>query len=524
MTWRILSVLPNPGTMEQVKDALDKELRDISFDFTSNEAKAKEKLKTEKYHLIVASLDIPEDSKADPMEGLRRGLDLAQWMQSEKMNIPTILFKIVDDPELERTVNKMDMCELIHEKPGWEDEFIKRVRQGLSPFKLPDQKRPDDQKRLDVDIHLDLDKKTADYSFKGVGNAEYRPLNIPTKEFLDLTTESRALERPTWQCKLQYLGEKLMKHIFQSNFDFAWDFKELVQEAGGLNNTRIRFVVEKEVYPIALEAIYGPCEQLEKDYWMLHAPIYRTVVVDRRCEPPLFHDQETRVGPLNILIIESPTEGEVHIKRKGSEGAGWPHRLERLTNVIDECDSLKNYCTSREYPGRVKIGKIEVIPRLNDMTPFAGQVQEALERKWHIVHYAGHSYFDPDTNEGYVFFPKGKDDKEKTLIEVVDLDHLSAWLRRANPNLVFLSSCRSSEEGFVFALARKGIPATVGFRWDVEDEMAAGFSKVFYRSLFSGETQSLEYVFLKARQDIYKQYPDNPIWAAPVLVMQIPSR
>jgi hypothetical protein len=119
---------------------------------------------------------------------------------------------------------------------------------------------------------------------------------------------------------------------------------------------------------------------------------------------------------------------------------------------------------------------------------------------------------------GYVFFPGGQDAKEESRIKVVDLELLSVWLRTAQSNLVFLSSCYKSREA-AFAFAKQGVPAIIGFQWDVEDDMAAEFTRVFYRILFGGEKQSLEYVFLKTRQNIYDYREINPIWAAPFLYM-----
>jgi len=52
--------------------------------------------------------------------------------------------------------------------------------------------------------------------------------------------------------------------------------------------------------------------------------------------------------------------------------------------------------------------------------------------------------------------------------------------------------------------------------------MAFQYTQEFYRELLAGKKRSLEYAFLNARKKIYAMYKDNPIWAAPVLVVQIP--
>jgi CheY-like chemotaxis protein len=528
MPRKILIVSPNATQLVRVKEVLEKELLNISIaiDLSTNDAEAREKICGGNHDLVVTSLDIPKDSKTLTQEGLRRGLALAKWLENEKENIRTILLAIPADAELNKMVNQLDNCELVNEELGWEDLFIKRVKQALEGGKETE------EKRLDVDIIVNIDANILEARFTGVNFAceiPYLTQGIEGGQLLTLVAESEALETDStveWQARLQHIGEGLMKHIFQRDMKFYSAFIEMRTIAGGLPNTRIRFIVEEKVHPLALEAIYGQHGQLEEDYWMLHAPIYRTVGKYGGWKYPLFHDRETRKGPLNILIIESPVEGEVEIKEKKTGSIVTRLKLERLENVRAECGFLKNYPYSPEYPGGVRIGKIEVIPKPEDHRPVIDQVRETLEhanRVWHIVHYAGHSYFDPSTNEGYVFFPGGKDETGRPTIKEVDLELLSVWLRMAEARLVFLSSCHSSEKGFVFALARKQIPATVGFRWDIEDHMAAEYTRVFYRELFGGEARSLEDAFLKARQNIYGEHREDLIWATPVLVVQLYS-
>ncbi|NIO06181.1 MAG: hypothetical protein GTN74_16725 [Proteobacteria bacterium] len=83
-----------------------------------------------------------------------------------------------------------------------------------------------------------------------------------------------------------------------------------------------------------------------------------------------------------------------------------------------------------------------------------------------------------------------------------------------------MSSCRSSEEDFVFALASQNIPAIVGFRWDIEDKLAEEYTRFFYDHLVGGN-KSLEYAFLESRKRMHEAHKKNKIWAAPMLVMQL---
>jgi hypothetical protein len=86
--------------------------------------------------------------------------------------------------------------------------------------------------------------------------------------------------------------------------------------------------------------------------------------------------------------------------------------------------------------------------------------------------------------------------------------------------LVYLSSCHSSEENFVFELAKQGIPAVIGFRWDLEDKLAQKYTACFYRQLFQHRLK-LEQAFLETRKEMHYQHIDNRIWASPMLIMQV---
>jgi hypothetical protein len=369
-----------------------------------------------------------------------------------------------------------------------------------------------------------LEKNRAEADLRGIHfpfSFQRRPLQIKGSEMIKLSTSTahevdRTDNSEKWRKRLKKVGEALMQHIFEKNHDFYIDLVDLIRMVGGLQNTRIRFIVEEKVNAVALESIFGRHEFQRKDYWMLHAPIYRTIRDCPGFQYPLFHEEDIEMAgrPINVLIIEAPTEGIIKLE-------GFEKELCMLENVAKECDFLKDYFRRIQDSGRAKIGIVKRIPENDSRTPLKEQLRKTLEKEdqcWHIVHYAGHSFFEHRTQSGYVFFPG-----PGNTIEDVKVDLLSIWLRKANTRFVFLSSCHSSEAGFVFAMARQHIPAIVGFRWDVDDNMAFNYTQTFYQELMEGQKQSLEYAFLKARKSIYSRHESNPIWAAPVLVMQIPT-
>jgi hypothetical protein len=58
----------------------------------------------------------------------------------------------------------------------------------------------------------------------------------------------------------------------------------------------------------------------------------------------------------------------------------------------------------------------------------------------------------------------------------------------------------------------------MGFLWKVNDDRAVDYVESFYTHLF--EKRSLEYACLDAKKDLNNRYPDDPIWASSVLVIQ----
>jgi len=518
MRRQILIAISDSYQMNRVKEALESELIDISIDLVFDEQTAKEKIKSKAYALVVTHQHLPKDGKTPIQEEEKRGLGLSKWIAANANRIPTVLLTFQSDTEVIEAVSQLQNCDAVFiGLDRWEDSLIKKVPQGLAAQTV------EEKKRLDVDIYIDLENNRAEADLKGVNfprSVEREQLKIQGSAIIKLSMNAaKEVDRTDgekWQKRLQKLGEALMRHIFQKNYEFNRKFERLIGEVGGLQNTRIRFIVGEKIHAVALEAIFGPHElQSREDYWMLHAPIYRTIRDCPGYEYPLFHEHDAEMNgrPINVLIIESPTEGLIQFE-------GFTKQLGKLENVVKECRNLKKYLRPFQTVGRVNIGEVKLISWKNKNRPMKELLRKALEQEnqsWHVVHYAGHSYFDPLTQDGYVFFPGAG-----RTIDIIQVDQFSAWLREANTRFIFLSSCHSSELGFVFAMARKNIPAIVGFRWDVDDDMAVQYAEAFYRQLLEGEKQSLEYAFLKARKNIYADNPYNPIWAAPVLVIQVP--
>ena len=353
-------------------------------------------------------------------------------------------------------------------------------------------------------------------------------IQVDSGKVEDLLDLSRHMEKlankddyAEWERQFRIIGRQL-GDVLLKDPGFLERFSTLSGMAGGLEKFRIRFKVKRSAHPVIWEAL---AERRDKgcDYWMLKAPIYRSVWTTDDVlvyQAPLFQDAINH--PHNCLIIQSDI-GDNYVPRVGRQ-------FDLLRNIEGEANFLEEFLKGQEV-----VGEVRKIPQKGEICT-QERVKRCLteEGPWDIVHYAGHSYFGPcreegeegarwtDRKEGLLLFPG----EGNGAVTHVRSELFSKWLRDAKTRFIYLSSCRSSEEDFLYELADYGIPSALGFRWDIKDELAEEHTKAFYKNLL--ECLSLEYAFLKTRREMHVKYHENyqekqeNIWAAPVLILQIP--
>ena len=334
--------------------------------------------------------------------------------------------------------------------------------------------------------------------------------------------ETKALREKErqWEIELQEVGEKIVEEIIMNNRKFSRNLYRLQGRVGNSQNVRFLFDIGREIHSIHWEAMFE--EDESPPYYMLKSPIYRKLPVSGEYNPPLF-DQINRIKNINVLIIKSDVAECVPALNQS---------FPNLNNILIETGLLYKFLNkNREH---LRIGKIKIIDSVMPIegspnlikeakekgdwvvveNDFLDAIQEILRKEdWDLVHYAGHSYYDKESEKGYVILP-GQD-----YPIALEIEKFSAFLRTSRTKFVFLSSCHSSEEDFVYELAGNGIPSIIGFRWDLDDRLAAKYALKFYHNLFL-EKNSVEVAFLQTRIDMYALHKDAMIWASPMLIKQ----
>jgi hypothetical protein len=299
------------------------------------------------------------------------------------------------------------------------------------------------------------------------------------------------------------IKEYLVKGSNSSNFELWSAFYRWRAEVGGTENTRIRFMLPTEAQDLMVEAMK---DSPGNDYWMLKAPIVRQYN-SAGSTPALFSSEASRRERINCLVIDAdPDAGEI-------DEAPWKCRLEELKQSRKEAESVVRILQagSAEH-GIGKVRRLELRRRDDDLQR---TVTEALSSdRWHLVHFIGHGVVGRNGAAGLVLAatPGG----------VLNFAELTA--RLPHTQFLFISSCRSANTAFLTHATRSQVPAALGYRWPVADAAARHFAERFYEALLKPGTKgykSLEYAFLRSRQDAWNEAAEDVTWASPLLLTQL---
>jgi CHAT domain-containing protein len=249
----------------------------------------------------------------------------------------------------------------------------------------------------------------------------------------------------------------------------------------------------------------------QKEFLMLQAPIFRRLSIPHGIcaidgEDDLYELFSKQDRALRCLIIEAYTSGNARLNDEIITG------LKPLKYLHQESQTLEKFLLQSHHEV-TRLSKDHLPENLS----FKDWVKQVLKEDgpWDLVHFAGHSTYATDKT-GYVIFPG------KNYAESMNIEDFSGLLNLARVKFVYLSSCQSSKDDFVFQMANRQVPAILGFRWRIDDEPAKDYAVVFYERLI--KRRSLEQAFLEARTFMHnhKRYKKNRIWASPLLILQRP--
>ena len=462
------------------------------------------------FDLIIAHIHLPENSGKTTIESENRGLMFLQRL-GEEQSVPSILLTPAIKDPISIAAGNLHQCTPLPIKMKELTELV--IQQASQKLDIA---AGSNSGRVKLDICINLEESRCEMIPIGAdieNDGHPLPLQVDPDRIAKLLRSSMRVkairnEYPLWKEALEDIGDDLMKEIFRSKEAYAI-FRGLRSKVGGLKNISIRFYVNRSMHPLILEALNEDSGG-HRNFWMLKAPICRkySVGIDKLRFMPLFEDEETRKKRLNCLVIEADVSGWADEIQK---------HLKPLDNIKKESATIQKLW--KKFNGKRRLGKIDVLHE--DVSADAVQAKLEDGTVWHIVHFAGHSFYVPDKDDptqGTGFLAMQKDKDSKTRIQSVDIRLFSNWLRKAKTRFIYLSSCESSNDDFVYELASNSIPAVLGFRWDLDDPKAAEHVKHFYKHLFA--IKSLEYAFLHTRQDMHGQYKEHNIWAAPMLMMQ----
>jgi CHAT domain-containing protein len=340
--------------------------------------------------------------------------------------------------------------------------------------------------------------------------------------------------RKGWSIRFHYDGNMLFNDLVISTLGRGL-FSHLEMAAGGLEKLAFRFRVDDPaLYSVPFEAAVresrqpwlGNDEDLnEHPFVLVNAPIARRMkggVTIRRGS-----GEEGMPRPARLLFIRSQVgenpAGETDIDtvevEEIDQDAGRTRirhmEFRRLENIDLELQDLQKLEACR--PDFFSMEVLDLSQETDPDGTEAVLMKKLKSGRFDIVHFAGHS-FTTKRSLTLLVLPSERPGEADGMA----VQKFASGVAEAGARLVYLSSCQGSSANTVASLGQRGVPNVLAFRWDVEDEHAAKFAKLFYEDLFSTKEATISGAFRTACRGLYepKQVEASRIWASPILASQ----
>lgn len=306
-----------------------------------------------------------------------------------------------------------------------------------------------------------------------------------------------------WSAKLKRAGSEISQALGLDNGAQAAVLAAFVKELKQLEHVHFRFSLPRDrMKHIPFELVWD-CNR-ERHLREL-APVARRVLLreDERINMPRERPAEATLTG-RVLFIRSPAHGALLLEGR-QFGPNSTFTARELLFLSAEIKELREARKAAHLPKPVEL------PLSSRRKAAKDVLKKVADGPWDIVHFAGHSVC-ADGGEVFLLLP-GSSGPVPMLV--------SDFARAAyegDVRLVILSSCESSSPDAVFRLAQAGIPAAIGFRWEVDDREAAEFTAELHRALANDEPVGR--AFHKAVHFIKATHLTSPTFASPVLMVQ----
>ncbi len=510
--------------------------------------------------LLVIDLALPADGRSPKEKTSISGLELIESEEARERierNGPTVI--VVDQFDartgIELRINRLGYATRFPyaRLRGYEvfdalDELVSdlaKTREGGAG----DPESPAEKPVLTVEVSLVEEERS---------KVELKLTNVPTMEFFGAISPQEYIDihmmsgmlQPTrgrsdpsvedWKVHASHIGKRIYDSIF------GGDLHQAIEDWRAQSNLtdedmRIRFKAPSKKHHLLFETLTS---KPDAGFKIIDTPIARQLEIDaaeRRSGPRL------REAPtLNILVINASNVDNRPLSKNGDpDFSEWVGRHAKNPSDVPRFRTLRNglgeIAMFRDLDQAIQAGeKWKVLPNaaavelradirqvcildpdeLGCETPedFANTITKTLAargkdgRDWHIVHYVGHSVAasaDSDKS-GYVILPG----EEETA--AISFDRVLAEVPAAGTRFVYFSSCQFGSAQVALATARRRVPSTLGFRWNVNDESALFFSRFFYQALFCDRLTVDEAVRDARRRTKLETKGDDPTWVSAV--------
>jgi CheY-like chemotaxis protein len=502
---------------------------------------AQKVLSSTSFDVIVTNIQLPPDEHEYKGEPNQLGLDLAKQL-NEQASAPTVVVMIPPGtPEgWLSEINRLTTTRPVEQHGDYPSEVAATIQTLYSSLDHRGTETARDPTGF-VKISIDQQNQECMLSIwtehSTPSDRRDEPFTYPAQSIeliSDLSEILAGLEGDNWFKQFRSIGKTVRNFIQNDPRVFAL-METLKTKVGGYENVRFVFEIDASSHSLPFESVLQWADpDVDDPFMMLVSPVYRSIytagggnISDLRPHP--FSQIQWGGHLVNCLVIDATVSGVVEDLRRSD---GRAVELPKMPSGRQECENLVSSLKALRTNG-AHIGEVDLISHrsrranrgsvssANDSSDapieFIDQLEKVLsERDWDMVHFCGHAMYEEGVGS-YVFVPSNKDGRP--VIKHIGIKTFAKLLDRTG--FVYLSSCQSTERGFVYELASKQVPAIVGYRWEIDDGQAARFATSFYDALFKEPTRPcLESAFQSAQFQLHEQAPRDRHWGTPMLVVQ----